>query len=158
MAIKNMYYTISEAAEELDTSRQTIYRWIANNKIPTEKIGGVVLIEKTVVDKYAEDRFMESMMGMFDRIAFDALRQQLGYTDKDHIERFDNEGEKLVFLVTHEDGTKEKVLVGYAEFSMAGSPGKPFPEGFKMKIKFTDITREDYAQSRGKKKKKRSKS
>lgn len=158
MAIKDMYYTISEAAKELDTSRQTIYRWIANGKIPTEKIGGVVLVEKTIVDKYAEDRFMKSTMGMFDRIAFDALRQQLGYTDKDRIERVDNEEERLVFLVTHEDGTKEKVSVGDSEFSIAGNPKQPFPEGLRMKMTFSDITREDYTESRGKKKKKRSKS
>jgi len=62
MAIKDMYYTVSEAAKELDTSRQTIYRWIANNKIPIEKIGGVVLVEKKAVDEYAADRFTKAMI------------------------------------------------------------------------------------------------
>jgi len=153
MAIKDMYYTVSEAAKELDTSRQTIYRWIANNKIPIEKIGGVVLVEKKAVDEYAADRFTKAMMGMYDRLAFDALRQQVGYTDKDHIERVDNEGENLIFLVTHEDGTKEKVSVGNSELSIAGTATQPL-----MKMKFSDITRKDYTQSSRKRKKRKPKS
>ena len=51
MALKDMYYTISEAARELGVSRQTIYRWIADGKVPTEKIGGVMLVEKAAISR-----------------------------------------------------------------------------------------------------------
>ena len=47
MAIKDLYFTISEAAKELDVSRQTVYRWIADSKMTTEKIGGVILVDKS---------------------------------------------------------------------------------------------------------------
>ena len=38
MAIKDVYFTMAEAAKELNVSRQTIYRWIADKKFPIEKM------------------------------------------------------------------------------------------------------------------------
>ncbi len=54
MALKDTYFTISEAANELNISRQTLYRWIADSKIATEKIGGVILVKKDDVRAYVD--------------------------------------------------------------------------------------------------------
>ena len=149
MAIKDLYYTISEAAKELNVSRQTIYRWIADDKIPTEKIGGVILVEKGAINKHAAKRFMESMSQLFDGLAFDALRQELGYTDEDIIERAKNERDYLVFLVTRKNGTREKVLVGGSEITMASDRKQKTPVFSGMKLK--EITRTDYKEPKSKK-------
>ena len=46
MALKDEYFTISEAAKDIGVTRQTISRWITERDIPVEKIGRVTLIKK----------------------------------------------------------------------------------------------------------------
>ncbi len=33
------YYTVAEAAEELDVSRSTVWRWIAAKRLPAQRVG-----------------------------------------------------------------------------------------------------------------------
>ncbi len=54
MALKDNYFTISEAARELNVTRQTISRWVANGKLAGEKIGRETLINKK--DLFEEQR------------------------------------------------------------------------------------------------------
>ena len=58
-ALKDAYFTISQAAEELHVSRQTISRWIARGKITAEKVGRVTLIKKEDLFQY-EDRRLQA--------------------------------------------------------------------------------------------------
>jgi len=153
MALKDMYFSISEAAEELKVSRQTIYRWIADKKIPSEKVGGVILVEKVAINKYAIERATEFISSMFDSLSFDALRQELGYADKDRIERVGSERDYAVFLVTRENDTKEKVLVGGVEITMKADRKQPMPAIAKMKL--IDIIRQDYKQPKNRSKSRR---
>ena len=146
MSIKDTYYTISEAAKELNVSRQTIYRWIADNKIPTEKVGGIILVEKQPIQKYAVKRGLEFFREMLDGLAIDYLRRELSYTNEYKIKRVANRGDDLVFLVTRQNGTSEKVLVGGAEVAIAMNKGQKTPVITGMKL--TDITRRHYKGSK----------
>lgn len=56
MALKDRYYTVSEAARELGVTRQTISRWTKEGKIPSEKVGRETLIKKKDLSKYQRDR------------------------------------------------------------------------------------------------------
>ncbi len=74
MALKDEYFTISEAAKDIGVTRQTISRWIAELDIPVEKIGRVTLIKR-------EDLKYQRM-----RLSFAAANQVValmyrGYTD-----------------------------------------------------------------------------
>lgn len=51
MSLKDKYLTISQASKEIGVSRQSLYRGIAKEEIPTEKIGGIVLILKSDIKK-----------------------------------------------------------------------------------------------------------
>lgn len=48
--IASHFYTLSEAAKRLKVERHTIWRWIKAGTLPAQKAGGVVFIEKRVVD------------------------------------------------------------------------------------------------------------
>jgi excisionase family DNA binding protein len=114
MGIKDNYYTLSEAAKELDVTRQTVFRWIKDGKMPAEKMGRETLIEKSVVIeqrlKNSQD-FMKAMIGWF-LVADDSklVREQLSYDADDIITMLD--ADKYVFLITRKDGRKEIAEVG----------------------------------------------
>jgi excisionase family DNA binding protein len=46
MTIKDEYLTISQAAKLLGTTRQTVSRWIRQNRITFEQVGREKLIKK----------------------------------------------------------------------------------------------------------------
>jgi excisionase family DNA binding protein len=52
MALKDTYFTISEAAREASVTRQTVSRWIREGKLPAERIGRETLIKKQDMRKY----------------------------------------------------------------------------------------------------------
>jgi excisionase family DNA binding protein len=58
MALKDKYYTISEAARELNVTRQTISRWVASGKVYGERIGRETLIEKKKLFEYKKDKLV----------------------------------------------------------------------------------------------------
>jgi excisionase family DNA binding protein len=49
--VADSYYTLNQAAEVLGIDRHTIWRWIAAGKLASEKVGGTVLIEKSLIDR-----------------------------------------------------------------------------------------------------------
>ena len=65
MALKDTYFTISEAAEELKVTRQTVSRWIASGILPAEKVGRETLIDKVVIRHYYERRRDEAIADYF---------------------------------------------------------------------------------------------
>jgi excisionase family DNA binding protein len=52
MALKDAYFTITEAAKDASVTRQTISRWIREGQIPAVKIGRVTLIKKQDIRKH----------------------------------------------------------------------------------------------------------
>ncbi len=46
MALQDKYVTINQAAWILNVTRQTISRWISEKKLPAEKVGRTVLIDR----------------------------------------------------------------------------------------------------------------
>lgn len=60
MAIKDEYFTISEAARELGVTRQTISRWISQDKIKGERIGKETLIKKKDLFDYQQRKLIDA--------------------------------------------------------------------------------------------------
>ena len=50
MKITEEFYTLQETANILGVNRLTIWRWVKTGKIAAQKAGGVVFIERSVVD------------------------------------------------------------------------------------------------------------
>ena len=144
MALKDMYFSISEAAKEFKVSRQTIYRWIEDKKILTEKVGGVILIDKAAIRKYATRKSFQSFAHGMDIYLVETLRKQCGYGSKDVIEDVDREKGSMSFIVTRKDGTSEKVNVGGIEITIATNKGDNGPTFKNMKL--VDVAREEYKQ------------
>jgi len=117
MAIKDKYFTISEAAREMNVTRQTISRWISQGKLVGEKIGRETLIKKKDLSEYQQQQLIgvaaEQIVGLFYRIYTDYC-QEKGYI-------------KLTERVTEVIiRTKE-----YAQFAVEGL------DGTSRKIKFS---------------------
>jgi excisionase family DNA binding protein len=55
MAIKDEYFTISEAARALGVTRQTVSRWIKKGRIDSESVGREILIKKNDLFQYQYD-------------------------------------------------------------------------------------------------------
>ena len=113
MALKDKYFTISEAAQELGVTRQTISRWVASGRLPAEKVGRETLIEKTQLQRYGDDSLSRSIMAKFAGRFTRYLREKHGYTNEDAIQLLGTKqwGTGLEFSVTKKDGTCEKVSV-----------------------------------------------
>lgn len=146
MAIKDMYYTIFEAAKELSVSRQTIYRWIADKKIPAEKIGGVILVEKKAVIDLEFKRFQESFSQMIASSTVKFARREFGYSDEDKIVVKESEDDYLIFIVTRKNGKREKIKIGGADITI--SVGRKQQAGIISDMKFKDVIRTECRQTK----------
>ena len=49
--IKKEYYTLGEAAQAIQHNPATLWRWIKEGKLPAERLGREVLIEKKAVER-----------------------------------------------------------------------------------------------------------
>jgi len=56
MGLKNVYFTISQAAGQLGVTRQTVSRWIAEGRFPADKVGREVLINRNEVLNWESQR------------------------------------------------------------------------------------------------------
>ncbi len=54
--IREKVYTLTESADKLGVNRLTIRRWIKSGKLEAERIGGVVLIERSIIDSLKTSR------------------------------------------------------------------------------------------------------
>ena len=50
LLISDHFYTQTDAAQRLSVERHTLWRWIKAGKLPSQKVGGVVFIEKKAVE------------------------------------------------------------------------------------------------------------
>jgi excisionase family DNA binding protein len=118
MALKNTYFTISEAAKELGVSRQTVYRWIEDEKIPKEKIGGVILVRKQAIRNFMRKKGRESFFQYMDSRLEGAIRKEFGFKSEDSLEEIKGGEDYEAYLVTHKDGSQEKVRFSGVEITM----------------------------------------
>ncbi len=56
MKIAEAFYTLTEAAAYLSVNRLTIRRWIQAGTIEAQRVGGVVFIERSVVEAMQKGR------------------------------------------------------------------------------------------------------
>ena len=92
MALKDEYFTISEAAKDIGVTRQTISRWIIERNIPAEKVGRVTLIKKGAL----EYQRMRLNFAAADQVVALIYR---GYTDY-------CKGKGLISAIEHVKGVK----------------------------------------------------
>jgi excisionase family DNA binding protein len=116
MALKDEYFTVAQAAKKLGVTRQTVYRWIAEGKIPTEIIGREVLIKKDEVERYGQ--FTNPIIKKFYEIVIDEVRKRRGYVEDDILTPVEiREGEnkesfaEVVLGVKRKSGKSEMVYV-----------------------------------------------
>ncbi len=115
MALKDEYFTISEAAKELNVTRQTISRWIKQRKIVAEKIGRETLVKKDEIRNYMELPKKMAYLKWAVKEAELMARKEYDYDSKDSFKFTNFYVEKgkgvYVFNVTRKDGIKEVVNV-----------------------------------------------
>ena len=56
LRIDEAFYTLTEAARCFGVERHTVWRWIKGNKLPAQRAGGVVFIEKGAVEALRQQR------------------------------------------------------------------------------------------------------
>jgi excisionase family DNA binding protein len=119
MALKDSYFTITQAAKELGVTRQTISRWIEQGKLSAERVGREILIAKQEFDKpeFRSKRERASNLKLLTEQLTDSVKKVSGYEDGVKLEvqgyRTEKDGDKtlLIFSVTREDGTREFINV-----------------------------------------------
>jgi excisionase family DNA binding protein len=128
VGLKDLYFTIAEAAKELKVSKQTVYRWIEDEKIPTEKIGGIVLVEKKEIQKKVTKKVIDTLTSSFDNTIVEFLKKHLKLNENDIVQSSQNENDTFSFLVTHKNGDKSKVAIEQLNitFSMNLKNNAPF--------------------------------
>jgi len=115
---KIRYCTVSEAADRLKVTRQTVYRWITSGKIKTEKIGREIVINRIELHKVIRNLWMDSLRkeisnGIINDFFFEGEFIK-GYQVKS-AEASKNFGfiikleEPFVFSVTWPNGKRERV-------------------------------------------------
>ena len=140
MALKDNYYTVSQVAQELNVTRQTIYRWIKNGNLKGEKIGRETLVEKSEVFRYKDEKVGNWLYEIFnitlERTKYKIIREQLGYDDTDVIERM-GDYTSLNYIVFRKGKDAEIVSIKKIGVNINGKNGH-----LESSIDPNDITRE----------------
>ena len=114
MALKDQYLTVSQAVAQFSVTRQTIHRWIRDGVLTAEKVGRELLINRQSLDEYNTHRIGVILAKMISwKIAdndFKELRDYFNFGKADVIKQV-GKPEKLTFIVTKEDGTKDELKV-----------------------------------------------
>lgn len=112
MVLKEKYFTISEAAEKLGVTRQTLSRWVKQRKFPVERIGRETLIEKARLQTYTLNELQDDIARLIIRLLAFYVEVAYQYTRRDII-KLVNIGKNGVFhfSVVRKDGTEERVNV-----------------------------------------------
>lgn len=122
MALKDSYFTISQAAKHLGVTRQTVSRWVAEGKLLTEKVGRETLIEKAELERYRVDQaILEGATRIIDGM-IDFIREKYRYTDEDVVNfiKFDHR-KTFWFSVKKADSTSEIVAVTIGKAKLTDS-------------------------------------
>jgi excisionase family DNA binding protein len=121
MELKEKYCTVSEAAEELGVTRQTVSRWISDGKLVAETIGREKLIDKKQLDQFADIRVSMLLARYVDRKLIAHIKKQYNYTKEDVIERFGTKSTPtaISYSIIKKDGTRERVWVYLGKIEMS---------------------------------------
>lgn len=110
MALKDRYYTVSEAAEEARVTRQTISRWITTGEIPCEKVGRNKLIPRSRLLRYIREKPMGELRKIVSNDITKHHSLYLGCGDNDRVEVVGHPSD-LRFRIIREDGSSEEIEV-----------------------------------------------
>lgn len=132
MALKDSYFTISEAAKEIGVARQTISRWITEGKLNAEKVGREMLIEKNELYRHEDERYGKLIYNLLVRLLTNYVREEYNYAKEDTVELI-KAGRAFIFSVTRRDGTREKVTVDFDGMSWNEDKQRYFVEVKKIK-------------------------
>lgn len=138
MALKDKYFTITEAARMAAVTRQTISRWVAEGHLPAEKVGRQVLIDKNDFGQYLMKQNVYRMAAQIIDGVVARIRQEYNYTEEDRVEflKLDFKKDIFHFSVVRKDGTHEVVSVSVSKPEKLSSKGEPFLLiGYKFPIK-----------------------
>jgi excisionase family DNA binding protein len=110
MALKDKYYTISQAAKHVGVTRQTISRWIKEGRLHGERIGRETLIDKEEVNKH---RFSWIASGHILRFIYDMrtdyCRKRFGLSDDERLEKIVTRKGKH-YMIINKKGEKERSM------------------------------------------------
>ena len=82
MALKDRYLTVAQAAKLVGTTRQTVYRWINEGKIPVEKIGRETLIEAEEFYRHMDMAWVEIVRSKIAEKIFEILFAKYSFMQK----------------------------------------------------------------------------
>jgi excisionase family DNA binding protein len=111
MALKDSYFTISEAASYLHVTRQTISRWIKKGELKVEKVGREVLIKKDGIENFRRRRADKSFNVLVMNPLIEIIRKKFAYSKEDNIQwlmhdyaRSTSHPGIVKFLIARKDG------------------------------------------------------
>jgi excisionase family DNA binding protein len=128
MSLKDTYVTVSEAAEKLGVTRQTIYRWVKRGLMDSEKIGRETLIKKKDLHKLRLTKVVETFDEAIINGFIHDLRQDYELSSEDKIKHLGN----LMFDVRKADGSHEVASIIVFEIKAKKVVWMPYEE-FKKK-------------------------
>lgn len=115
--LRDSYFTVYQASQELNVTRQTISRWIAQGRLTAEQVGRERLIPKKDVYRRQRERTSDSLV----QFLVDHLRQSEGYVETEPATT--TEGE-IVFVGVKENGTRERIVVPLAALTLVREEGQ----------------------------------
>lgn len=119
MGLKDYYVTITEAAKILHVSRQTVSTWIKEGKLPAEKVGRETLIERKALTQHEGRMIMNVSREIANkRILARNFSGKIFFHKGDKIEKAKSRRNEMVYLVTKEDGSREKIEIEELDFSI----------------------------------------
>jgi len=116
VGLKEDYLTISEAAEQIGVTRQTISRWLKGGELKSESLGRIRLVSKKDLLSFQKDKRMTEIVDK--KIvggAREIIRSKLGYSKDDEIEMVSvlntttSFSGYFVFVVSRKDDTLDKI-------------------------------------------------
>lgn len=106
---------VTELSNYLKVNPQTIYNWVANNKIPYTKVGDLLRFKKTDIDEWVKKKTAYPDRIMYKGFEIEAVPYQLADSKKwkPHIIIWKHKGHESVFRpvsVSSTYDTKEEAL------------------------------------------------
>jgi excisionase family DNA binding protein len=128
VALKDSYFTITQAARELGVTRQTISRWIELGKLTAEKVGRETLIAKQEFNKpeFKIQKMRTSVAKQFNKKLLASIKTECGYEDETdlaikEIRPIGKNKANYVLSIMKKDGTRQIIN---AEVELLRDEGK----------------------------------
>ena len=111
MALKDDYFTISQAAKEFKVTRQTVSRWLSEDDITGEKVGRETLIHKGEIERFRLDRRMTADVERLMESIADYIRRIYGYSESDEVDFFKFDRKKAdCFFNARKQGKEYEII------------------------------------------------